>query len=672
VYHSLFRTRIQICLGIVVLLTAIFLGACRPGASTPTDVLTPTPQAMVSPNPQATSTASLPALFPTLAASPVPTLTPTVELPNRRVLTICARSEPQSLFLYQATSTAARSVLQAIYDGPFDVRSYRVQPVILEKIPSLADGDAYFETVTINPGDQMVDAAGRLTTLATGVIYRPSGCNDFGCELVAPGDQSISVDQLVVHFKLKPGLLWSDGAPLTADDSVYSFEVARSLFALGQSSLINQTQSYQALDSLTVEWRGVPGYQEPRYQENFFTPLPRHAWGILPLDQLLVSESATRTPLGWGPYVIDQWVAGDHMTLHKNPHYFRSAEGLPHFDNLVFRFVADGSEALDALLAGECDLLDQSAALDLPLPRLSDLQAAGQAAVLFQTGTAWELAVFGINSQDERPALFALRETRQAIALCIDRQTLASQLFSGQSQAMDSYTPSFHPLHSSEVAVYAFDPQAGAQLLESVGWLDVDGDPATPRLAQGVTGLADGTPLAFSYLVSGDAERPQSAQAIQAFLQTCGIQMEIVSGDPAQYLAPGPDGPVFGRQFDMAQFALPVSQQPPCFLFETGEIPGAYPNYLKGWGGANASGYSNPEFDAACRLARTTPVDLPQHQQAHGRAQTIFTQDLPAIPLYLRFSLIVTRPDLCGMVADPDMDNTLANLELLGYAEGCK
>ena len=76
--------------------------------------------------------------------------------------------------------------------------------------------------------------------------------------------------------------------------------------------------------------------------------------------ELLEAEESTRKPLGWGPYVIDEWVKGDHIALHKNERYWRADEGLPHFDRLIYRFTGGNPGAgLAALLSGECDILDR-------------------------------------------------------------------------------------------------------------------------------------------------------------------------------------------------------------------------------------------------------------------------------------------------------------------------
>ena len=631
-------------------------------------------------NPQGTPLATL---RPGPTSTPRPPLTPTRVVtattpasptPPPRLLTICYGQEPVSLFPYDASASSARGILEAIYDGPFDIRGYDYRPVILTKEPSLADGDVAIEPVKVSNGDVMADPNGNLAYLGEGVSYRPSGCENLACALTYTGTQTVTVtmDQMVVRFKLLPGIRWSDGASLTADDSVYSFEVAKSLFSSALPDRIARTRSYRVLDQYTLEWRGVPGYRDPLYSANFFSPLPRHAWGNTPPQDLLREELSTKKPLGWGPYAIDQWATGDHISLHKNPYYFRAQSGLPRFDNLVYRFVSNSSEALNALLAGECDLADPTALAEIDLPQLLELQKSGRLGVIFQTGTAWELVDFGIASLDaKRPHLLAQKEVRQAIALCIDRQALVAGLFYGKSLVPDSYVPPDHPLYNSEVRHYAFDPQAAQALLQSAGWLDQDNDPATPRTAQNVAGVPDGTPLELTYLVSGDAERRPAAQMLQESLAKCGVRVELAYEDFQKYLAPGPEGPVFGRQFDMAQFAWPTTLEPPCYLYLSDEIPGPYPDYPRAWGGVNASGYTNPEFDKACKDAMSSLPGTPQHQEAHAKAQAVFAEDLPSIPLYLRLKVIASRPDFCGIDVDPSVTSPLWNLEGFDYGKGC-
>jgi len=608
-------------------------------------------------------------------AAPLPSQTTATSTPTLlppRLLTICLVREPRSLFLYDAVSTSEQSVLAAIYDGPIDTLNFTARPVILEKMPSLADGDALLQPVQVGPGDLIVDVQGNLTNLDEGVLYRPSGCSELACAQTYTGSDPVQMDQLVLHFRLLPGLQWSDGATLSAADSVYSYEVARSLYPSALPERVSHTTTYRALDELTIEWTGVPGYVDGLYQAKFFSPLPQHAWAGIPAAELSGTAISSQTPIGWGAYVIDEWVSGDHISLHRNPLYFRAAEGLPYFDNLVYRFVADGNEALSAVLAGECDLVDQTAALETQTGSLLQLRDGGRISLIFQTAFAWDVLAFGISPLDpDRPAFFTEREVRQAVAMCIDRQALVDRLSGGQMLVADLYVPPMHPLYNPDAVHYAFDLQAASDLLTTAGWLDADNDPSTPRMAQGVSGVADGTPFTVQYLVSPEAERQTAAQMVQADLARCGIQVEIVTQPVQEYLTAGPDGPVFGRQFDLAQFAWVTAVEPPCSLYLTNEIPGPYPDYPKGWGGVNASAYSNPQYDQACLEALNSLPDMPQHAGWHAQAQAIFADDLPSLPLYWHYRVVVGRSDLCGIPSEAMAESIFSDLELINYAEAC-
>ncbi len=610
-------------------------------------------------------------LVPTALPTDESTATPT--LPAPRLLTICLMNEPRSLFLYSAVSSSEKSVLGAIYDGPINIQDFTPAPVIVEKIPSLKDGDALLQSVPVNKGDIIFDGAGNLTNLDEGVVYRPSGCTEYTCTQTYSGEQPVQMDQLVVRFKLLPNLQWSDGVPLTAADSVYSYEVARSLYPAALPDLIRVTNSYKSIDKQTVEWTGIPGFMDSPYQAKFFTPLPQHAWANIPVSELSSNEASAKKPVGWGVYVIDEWVPGDHISLHANPLYFKAGQGLPHFDNLVFRFVSNASEGLSAVQVGECDLAEGAAGLETQTESLLQLRDKGDISLIFENASAWDLLEFDIAPIDSnRVAYFASKEVRQAVAMCIDRQALVDQLSGGQMQVADLYLPPEHPQYDAEAKHYTFDPQAASDQLTAAGWIDNDNNPATPRLAKAVNGIPDGTPFRVQFLTAQDAEHQAAAQLIQADLAQCGIQANIVAQPVQQYLASGPEGPVFGRQFDLAQYAWDTAMEPPCSLFVSSAIPGPYPAYPKGWGGVNASGYNNPKYDQACLDATYALPDLPQYQPDQAAAQAIFAEDLPALPLYWHYKVIVGRPDLCGLPQQAVAGSVFSNLELINYGEGCQ
>ncbi len=615
---------------------------------------------------------------PTAAApqpTPAPTLTPT---PAPRTLVICLGQEPQTLYLYGGSSQAQWSVLESIYDGPIDTRSYTSQPVILASIPAVGNG-AVIQAVDVKSGAQVVDADGNLVALGAGVKVLPSGCNGADCAQTYDGASDFKMDQWVVTYKLLPGLKWSDGAPLTAADSVYSFKLAADPATPVSKASIDTTASYTAPDDTSVQWTGVPGYRVNDLSSKFWIPLPQHAWSQTSAADLLTADESNLTPLGWGPYVIDEWVKGDHILLHKNPLYFRAAEGLPKFDTLDFRFLGATSAAtVNALLSGECDVVDQTSLLQDQLSALLELQKNNKLQVAIANGPQWEHLDFGIQpasydngynpASGDRPDIFGDVRVRQAFAYCLDRQQVVDKVLLGQSVVPDSYVPPGHPLYDPNLPQYAFDPAKGSQLLDEVGWKDTDNNPATPRVATGVKGVPDGTPLVVSYTTTQATLRQQSSQILQASLAQCGIQANLSYSAPGDLFAEGPDGPVFGRKFDLVQFTWQSGEVPLCSLFESQNIPTA----ANHWVGVNVSGYSNPEFDAACQAATQARPDQPAYAENHQKAQAIFANDLPVIPLYMQIEMAAARPDFCGLQMDSTARSEMWNIENFDYGSGCK
>jgi peptide/nickel transport system substrate-binding protein len=229
-----------------------------------------------------------------------------------------------------------------------------------------------------------------------------------------------------------------------------------------------------------------------------------------------------------------------------------------------------------------------------------------------------------------------------------------------------------HPLYNPEVSKYSFDPQAASSALEAMGWVDADNNTQTPRIARGVPGIPDGTSLQITYQTVTGEVRQQAAEMVKDSLAQCGVELNTVLMDWDQLFAPGAEGPIFGRLFEMAQFGWETSLEPACFLFTSDEIPGPYPEAVKGWGGANATGYSNPEFDQACKKALNTLLGQPEHADAHRQAQAIFASDLPVIPLYLIPTRVAMRLDMCGVTLDPSAGSALWNLEAFNYGDECQ
>jgi len=597
--------------------------------------------------------AAEPTAPPTPSPSPTPPPTPSASAtPEPKRLTICSSEEPGSLYLYGADSLAAQHVWQAIYDGPIDHRNYADQPVILTHLPSLANGDASVEIAAVQTGDRVLDASGSVIELLPGVMVE-----DVGGQRVVFDGSPLLMQRMIVTFTLQSDLYWSDGMLLTADDSVFSFELASDPATATGKHVIERTSDYRAADTRVVVWSGIPGFLDQSYWLNFWHPLPRHAWGHLSAAELLTADVATRKPLGWGPFIIHEWIPGDRLTVVRNPIYFRAHDGLPRMDEVIFRFIADPARLAEELESGRCDVVTHEAAG----PVRAALSDPSRIETLSAHGTRWEFLAFGItpNSNYDRPDFFEDVRVRQAIALCIDRQAVVSETLGLSGRVLHSYLPPEHPLYAGDALTnWGYDPEAGQKLLATAGWYDEDGD--SVREAHSIPGIADGVSFRVSYGTTDDPVRLQIGQLVQTYLAACGIEVIVEIASPESLFAPGPEGILFGRRFDLAQFSWRATPDPLCDLFLSSQVPDS-----GRWDRPNVAGFLDDEYDAACRMALGALTGSEAYAAGHVEAQRIFSERLPVLPLFQRLKIVLAQPSVIGLSPDPTQTSALWNIEQL-------
>ena len=637
----------RLALALAVLGAAACSAAPRGSAATPTVAPEATPR---------------PDNAPTLALTR--TLTPP---PAPQTLNLCISAEPESLYAYRAytgraTHLAAEHVRQALFDGPIDSVGFEQRPVILEELPTLENGGAVLEPATVATGERYYDAAtGRVTEWREAEAQLP---------------------RLSMTYTLRPDLLWSDGGPLAADDSVFAFELLAGTGAdltmqpAELLALAQRTAAYEALDELTVRWTGLPGYAE-RFPLNtfatFISPLPRHLLGDDDPSQMTDNPGAARQPTGWGPYVLADWAAGESITLKRNPLYFRAAEGLPRAETIIFRFVPDVDEALSAIGRGQTAASPEGPVCDAALhdafglqqadliPAIDAAAAQGELAVQYQVDAAWEHLDFDLSPLDGRPAFFAEAAVRQAVARCLDRQALADAVYPGHGAVAGGQTPPASPYLAAEAGgLYPYDPHAGRGALAEAGW------------AAGVSGPAerDGVALQVELVLAQGRAGQTLAGLIVGNLAACGIEVRPRFVTPEEISGVGAISPIFHREFDLALFAWRggLDGAPRCDLYISQEIP----SEENGWLGDNATGYANPEYDAACAEARQAgPADASRAAHLHG--QSLLARDLPSLPLFHRLQWLVARPDLRGLhlagLAVDELRSELVDIETLSLAQ---
>ena len=622
---------------------------------------------------RAPTTTDVPLTFqPTAPATETP-FEPTALPPAPETLIVCVAEQPESLFIYHPDvlygqgSPAAHAVLQALYDGPIDLIDYRAEAVILEDLPTIENGGVSLQAVTVGENEVFFNPlALQPENLRTGDRYLPSGCHSPECLETYTGGE-VQMDQLVVEFTLQEGIVWSDGESLKASDSRFSFVLDRSGELPTTKFLVDRTSDYRVMDERSVRWVGIPGFMDGDYMTNFWTPLPEHLLGAIPPADLLAAEAVNRSPLGWGPYVISSWTNGD-LALIPNQRYEGYENNSPPFDNLIFRFISErGDAAIQQILTDECDVVDESLLDQADLSSARSLMDEGRLALWSVSDAAVVRLDFNLATVESgRPAYFQDLRTRQAVAQCIDRAEIQSILTGEEGALPSTYFNPEHPAFSSELELVTYDPETGKALLDEIGWVLDEDNPDAPRVAFGVPGVRMATPLSLR-LLSADSEAMLAvASMIKDDLEACGIEVELNSLPEQELAQPWPDGPVFGRRFDLVVWSWPEWISPLCEMFASWEIPSNTQPY-----GINATGYQSSAYDAACQRLFLSVPGMPGYQKALVETQQIFNQDLPALPLYQPLRWVLSDSETCGLSVDSIATSALWNLEVLDSGDSC-
>ena len=626
-------------IALIALALAVSLAACRSEDLPPVEVTRVVTQVV-----------ELPATQPAAPARP-------------KELTICMAQEPATLYLYGETMLTAAAIRHALYTNYITNLSYDYQADGLEKIPSLADGDAVVNTVEVAEGDVVRRADDSVGPLALGdTILNADG------QTVTFDGAPVPTSQMVVEFTMQP-TIWSDGTPVSAADSVYSFNLAADPATTAPKYVIERTAAYETTGALSLRWTGLPGFTDSTYFLNFWQPLPEHLWGEFSAAELMTADESNRLPVGDGPFVIQQWTPGESIRLRRNEHYYRAGEGLPYLDRVTFKFIPDTDQLVAQLLNGQCDVGTQDGLSADTAPILLEAEASGILIPYFQTGTTFQHIDFNVNpfgdTAEARPDWFEDARVRQAMMLCTDRQSMVDDILYGRSEVIHTYVPAVHPLYPAEgVTEWPYDPDAGNALLDEAGYdrRDADGfrlDPGGARLAPTL-----GT-------TAGNALRLRVTQLFRENMAACGIDVALYYLPAGEWFAGGPEGVLFGRRYDLGLFAWLTGVRPPCDLYLGSRVPGPLGEVFAatgapytGWGGDNQNntGWANAAYDAACQTALGSLPGTPEYVGSHMAAQRIFSEELPTLPLFLSLKVAAARPEVLNFSLDATQNSELYNI----------
>jgi peptide/nickel transport system substrate-binding protein len=259
------------------------------------------------------------------------------------------------------------------------------------------------------------------------------------------------------------------------------------------------------------------------------------------------------------------------------------------------------------------------------------------------------------------------------MTMCTDRQSMVDNIMYGRSEVIHTYIPSVHPLYPEGLTEWPYDVEAANALLDEVGFVDTDGDGIREYSSATVeNGDAqwDGTPFKVTLgTTAGNEMRQQLTQIFKENLVDCGVDIELYYLPSSEWFADGPDGVLFGRKYDLGEFAWLTGVEPACNLYITSEIPGDPELGFSGWGGSNNTGWSNPEYDVVCQNALGSLPGTPEYEDNHKEAQRIFSENVPIIPLFLRLKVAAARPEVKNFSVDPTENSELYNLYEIGFTD---
>ena len=425
-------------------------------------------------------------------------------------------------------------------------------------------------------------------------------------ELPSVDNGGITEGGRVITLKLRDGMAWSDGTPLTADDFLFTYEmVINPANTVAQVSPYDQLESVSASDPLTV----VMTFKEP------FASWLGTIWrGLLPKHVLqpvfdaegtLDNAAWNRAPtVGCGPFTFSEWESGSFARFVANDKYWR---GVPKASEIFVRFVPDDASQIAALKAGDGDLGTFFAYSDVP-----ELEAAGIKVVKSFSGYN-EGFYFFLNPEKAHPALLDLR-VRHAIAYALNRQKLTEDLLLGltvPAATLWDNTPYVDP----SISPYPYDPEKAKQLLDEAGWVDSDGDGVRDK---------DGVALQLTYGTTTREVRQDTQAVFQQELEAVGIKVDLQNFDPDIFFSGyGEGGPAATGELDLSEYSNVVTGFPDpdsadflCSEIPTDENPA----------GVNWSAFCDEELNSLL-LLQATQVDAKERTATfHKITKLIFDQ----------------------------------------------
>jgi len=423
----------------------------------------------------------------------------------------------------------------------------------------------------------------------------------------------VSEDGLTFTFRIRDGVTFHDGHPLTVEDVKYSFDTLmddKTLAPYAKAPL-KYFESAEIIDERTIQFTANEVYFKNLLAIGGLPIIPKHIWEVNhepDKEWDFNNHPAGRVPVGTGPYKFYKWATGREIIVNRYADWHGLKRGEVNYpQRIVFRIVSEASVLLLLLKNGTIDMYD----------RIPPLQWERQL-----DNPKWDrrfnkfeydfpgYSYFGFNL---RKAPFDDPKVRQALSHLVNVDNLIDKVMKGKASRTSGILPPKSKGYNQAIEPVPYDPEKARELLAEAGWKDTDGDGLLDK---------DGKPFVFDMMIaSAGTTGPVSAQYLQEDLQKLGIRMNILTLDWQLML-----DRVQKWDFDMMMmgWAMSLDSDPhDIWHSDEAEKPGS----------ANAIGYKNPKADALMEAARKE-MDDDTRNAMYRELHELIASDYPVVFLW--------------------------------------
>ena len=366
---------------------------------------------------------------------------------------------------------------------------------------------------------------------------------DENFEITDTGAATLKVDakNKKATIKIKDGIKWSDGQPLTADDVIYAYEVVGNKDYPGvryteESQKIVGMKEYHSGSAKNIS--GIKKIDDKTVEISFSqlgqsiyavgngligNALPKHYLKDVPIKDLISSDKIRVKPVTLGPYNLTKVSRGESLEFTANPYYYR---GKPKINKAILQ-VVNSQSIVAALKTGKYDyVMSMPDSLYNNYKDLKNIETLGQQD-LYYSYLSFKLGHYdkakGENITDPNAKMADVR-LRQALAYGINVEEIAQAFYFGlRQEATSSIPPVFKKYFPKDLKGYPYNPEKAKQLLDEAGYKDVNGD--------GYREDKNGKPfeIKMAFMSGGDVAEPLAQNYIQSW-KKIGIKAVLTSG----------------------------------------------------------------------------------------------------------------------------------------------